>query len=131
MLFILRMIWNVIATGLHIIGCPESVTSLSCCSNFVIRIRTSISGILNSSRNNNDESDEVRMSGFRTMQTSDNRQATISANAQRFGVQSGRYERISSTDFADVERGLDTLSTSPVNEVNKDKLSSKKSPLVL
>jgi membrane associated rhomboid family serine protease len=113
-------IWNVIATILHIIGCPASVTSLSCCGDMFGKLKSYISNCC--SRSSRDGYDEVSSDqsaagrGFSSMQTSD---ADVRAlRSQRLGGNQA-YERVSSEEVADLESGGQDKKPDSPNEVNK------------
>ena len=106
---IARIVWNVVATVLHVIGCPASVSSCYCCSAVIESARRSVSGVFNSQRRGSyDEvSDGAGVVGgqLNSMQTTSERTPSCSP---RLGGESARYERLRSSEaIEDMEGGVE------------------------
>ena len=118
-------IWNVIATVLHVLGCPATVTSLTCCGNIIEKTKNFCINLF--SLNNRDGYDEVASDqqtsvaapgqGFHAMQTSAGAVDVRTMRAQRLGGNQS-YERVSSEEAqTDIERGQESNFVS--EQVNK------------
>lgn len=107
--FIARIVWNVIATVFHIIGCPASVTSFSCCSAVIERVRRSVSSCFNRQRYGSydavSDGNVVVGGGLSSMQTTGGR---IASRSPILGGGGARYDRLRTTEINDdLERGVD------------------------
>ena len=96
--FVLKSVWNIFAAILHILGCPSSVTSLSCLRDIFGRISSFLSRIMNVVMQWSYRTDSANSadSNFRSMQTS----GGPSIGSQR-PTSNHRYEQVS----GDVEDG--------------------------
>lgn len=99
--YIAMLVWTAVAAVLHIVGCPASVTSLSCC-NSGLRYITSIWSWLysHSWRENYDEVSGSAEGDMRPMVTAGVRPIGLPANILRPG---NGYERVSMSDVPETQ----------------------------
>lgn len=111
-MYVVKLVWNVVATILHIIGCPGSVTTLNCCGD----ISQKISRIFSCFRNQNSSYDDVAdfsgATSFSTMQVSDR------PAGRSHRLEGGRvpYDRIGVSEPIDIESACENIDVDTPSE---------------